>query len=140
VIDPSVSNHGTGLIGPGSIILANTVLTADVTVGSHVVIMPNVTLTHGNEIDDFATIAAGTVLGGDVRIGRGAYIGMNASVRQRVSVGQYSVLGMGGVLLAPLPAHEVWAGVPARPLPLSDPDGTPPQQSPETAPTPERSP
>jgi sugar O-acyltransferase (sialic acid O-acetyltransferase NeuD family) len=137
VIDPSVSNPGNGLIGPGSIVLANTVLTTDVSVGSHVVIMPNVTLTHGNEVDDFATIAAGATLGGDVHIGRGAYIGMNASVRQRVRVGDHAVLGMGAALLTQLPAHEVWAGVPARPLSL--PDAAPQQPSPTTAPAPERS-
>lgn len=137
VIDPSVSDHGDSLIGPGTIILANTVLTADVAIGRHVVIMPNVTLTHGNVIEDFATIASGVALGGDVRIGRGAYIGMNASVRQRVAVGEYAVLGMGAALLSPLPEHEVWAGVPAGRLPSLDPEVA--QQPTSTAPTPERS-
>jgi sugar O-acyltransferase (sialic acid O-acetyltransferase NeuD family) len=137
VIDPSVSNHGNCLIGAGSIVLANTVLTTDVSVGSHVVIMPNVTLTHGNDVDDFATIAAGVSLGGDVRIGRGAYIGMNASVRQRVNVGNYSVLGMGAALLTPLPDHEVWVGVPARRLTFSDAASH--RHPPTTAPAPERS-
>lgn len=113
LVDPSVSNHDGCPIGAGSIVLANTVLTADVVIGRHVVVMPNVTLTHGDAVDDFATIAAGATFGGDVRIGRGAYIGMGATVRQRLSVGEYAVLGMGAVLLQPLPAGETWAGVPA---------------------------
>lgn len=116
LVDPSVSNNGGATVGPGSIVLANTVLTADVTIGSHVVVMPNVTLTHGDTVEDFATIAAGATFGGDIRIGRGAYIGMNASVRQRLHVGQYSVLGMGAVLLRHLPDGETWAGIPARAL------------------------
>jgi sugar O-acyltransferase (sialic acid O-acetyltransferase NeuD family) len=114
VVDPSVSNNGHSSIGAGSIVLAHTVLTADVTIGRHVVVMPNVTLTHGNAISDFATVAAGATFGGDVRIGRCAYIGMNASVRQRLQVGDHSILGMGAVLLESLPSGETWAGVPAR--------------------------
>jgi sugar O-acyltransferase (sialic acid O-acetyltransferase NeuD family) len=139
VLDPTVSDHGHSLIGPGSIILANTVLTTDVTVGSHVVIMPNVTVTHGDAIEDFATIASGVALGGEVRIGRGAYIGMNASVRQRVDVGAYSVLGMGAALLVPLPEHEVWAGVPAGRLTHPVSEASQAQQPSSTEPTPERS-
>ncbi|MHC5797845.1 LbetaH domain-containing protein [Lacisediminihabitans sp. FW035] len=116
VIDPSVRNPSGSPIGPGSILLANVTLTADVTVGRHVVIMPGVTLTHDDVIEDFATIAAGVALGGGARVGRGAYLGMNSSVRQHVTVGSYSTLGMGAVLLRDLPDNETWAGVPAIPL------------------------
>jgi sugar O-acyltransferase (sialic acid O-acetyltransferase NeuD family) len=114
LIDPTVNNNGDCPIGSGSIVLAHVVLTADVSIGTHVVIMPSVTLTHGDVLDDFATIAAGATFGGDVRIGRGAYIGMNASVRQRAHVGDYGVLGMGAALLNDLPSGETWVGVPAR--------------------------
>lgn len=139
VTDPSVSNHGNCPIGPGSIVLANTVLTADVIIGSHVVIMPNVTLTHDDVVDDFATIAAGAVFGGAVQVGRGAYIGMNASVRQRLRVGARAVLGMGAVLLEPLPDGETWAGVPASPLTVAPGEPTPPPST-SAAPAAEGSP
>ena len=116
LVDPSVNNNGNSAVGRGSIVLANSVLTADVSIGKHVVVMPNVTLTHGNTVEDFATIAAGATFGGDVRIGRGAYVGMNASVRQRLHIGDYAVLGMGAALLQNLPQGQTWAGIPAHPL------------------------
>lgn len=109
-------------IGAGSILLSHVSLTADVTVGRHVVVMPQAVLTHDNRIEDYATICAGVALGGNVRVGRSAYLGMNASVRQDLRIGEYATLGMGSVLLNELPAGRTWAGVPASDLHRDQPD------------------
>lgn len=114
VIDGSVRVPRSCSVGAGSILLAGTVLTASVAIGRHVVIMPHVTLTHDNVVDDFATLATGVVLGGSVRVGEAAYLGMNASVRQGLVVGREAVVGMGAVVLEQVPDSETWAGVPAR--------------------------
>lgn len=114
---PSVQVPAGCSVGAGSILLAGTVLTADVQVGEHVVVMPNVTLTHDNVLEDYATVCAGVALGGSVRVGTEAYLGMNACVRENLTVGAGATLGMGAVLLAELPARETWVGVPARRLP-----------------------
>ena len=117
VVHPSVTVPPSCSLGTGSVVLAGCVLTASVTVGDHVVAMPQVTLTHDDVVEDFATLCAGVTLGGAVRVGRAAYLGMSASVRERVRVGAASTLGMGSALLTDLPEGEVWAGVPARRLP-----------------------
>lgn len=113
LVHPSVEVPETCAVGGGSILLAHAVLTADVTLGRHVVVMPNATFTHDDVIDDYATICAGVSLGGGVRIGEAAYLGMNAVVREGLRVGREATLGMGGVLLESLPESETWAGVPA---------------------------
>lgn len=106
----------TSTIGAGSILLDGVVVTADATVGRHVVVMPTGTITHDCVIDDFATFAAGVALGGSVRVGVAAYLGMNSSVRQGLHIGEGATVGMGAVVLADVPANQTWAGVPARPL------------------------
>jgi sugar O-acyltransferase (sialic acid O-acetyltransferase NeuD family) len=111
---PSVDIPRNCRVGRGSILLAHVTLTAAATVGRHVVVMPNVTITHDDDIDDFATLDAGVALGGGVRIGTGAYLGIGSSVGRSLTVGAGATLGMGSVLLRDLPAGQTWVGVPAR--------------------------
>jgi sugar O-acyltransferase (sialic acid O-acetyltransferase NeuD family) len=117
VVHPSVAVPGSCSIGPGSVALAGCVLTADVTIGRHVVVMPHVTVTHDDVIDDFATLCAGAILGGGVTVGAGAYVGMGASIRENLRIGAGAVVGMGAVVLRDVPDGQIWAGNPARPLP-----------------------
>lgn len=106
----------TSTVAPGSILLDNVTVTADVRIGRHVVVMPNCTVTHDDELDDFVTLAAGVALGGTVHVREAAYIGMNAAVRQGLRIGAGSTVGMGAAVIADVPEGEVWVGVPAREL------------------------
>ncbi|WP_078095410.1 NeuD/PglB/VioB family sugar acetyltransferase [Streptomyces sp. fd1-xmd] len=114
VVHPTAAVSGSSSVGPGSVLLAHSALTAGVRVGSHVAVMPQVVLTHDGEVSDFATLASGVRLGGGVRVGRGAYVGAGALVREYTAIGAWSLTGMGSTVLADVPAGEVWAGSPAR--------------------------
>ncbi|WP_138414942.1 acetyltransferase [Sinomonas gamaensis] len=116
IVHPSVSLPEGCTVGEGSILLANVVLTAAVSLGRHVVVMPGVVFTHGDVADDYATFAAGATLGGSVVVGRAAYVGMNSSIRQRTRVGARAVVGMGAAVVSDVPEGQTWVGVPARPM------------------------
>jgi sugar O-acyltransferase (sialic acid O-acetyltransferase NeuD family) len=116
VVHPSASVSGTSELGPGCVLLAQVVLTAAVRVGAHVAMMPHTVLTHDDEVADFATLAAGARLAGGVRVGTGAYVGSGALVREFTTLGAWSLVGMGSVVLHDVPPGEVWAGSPARRL------------------------
>jgi len=116
VIDRTAFVSVGSKLGPGCILLAQVVLTAAVRLGSHVVAMPNVTLTHDDDVADFATFTAGVSLGGGVRIGRGAYLGMNSCVREHCNIGAGATVGMGAAVLTDVPDGETWVGAPAHPL------------------------
>jgi acetyltransferase-like isoleucine patch superfamily enzyme len=95
---------------------AGTVLTADVELGAHTAVMPAVVLTHDDVVHEGVTFGAGVRVAGAVTIERGAYVGSGALLRERVVIGAGAVIGMGAVVTRSVPAGEVWAGVPARPL------------------------
>lgn len=116
LVHPTASAEGATTIGPGSILLAHVVATADVSIGAHCVLMPGVILTHDDVLADGVTVAAGVRLAGGVHVGSSAYLGSGALVREGVSIGAGAVVGMGAVVLADVPAGEVWAGNPARRL------------------------
>ncbi len=116
VVHPTAVVSASSTVGPGSVLLAHTALTAAVRVGAHVAVMPQAVLTHDDEVGDFATVASGVRLGGGVRIGRGAYLGAGALVREYATVGAWSLVGTGGLVLGDVPAGEVWVGSPARRL------------------------
>lgn len=116
LVHPAASVGGSCRFGPGSVVLAGVMATADVTAGAHTVAMPGVVLTHDDELADGVTVAAGVRLAGAVRVGRAAYLGAGALVREGVSIGAAAVVGMGAVVLEDVPAGETWAGVPARRL------------------------
>jgi acetyltransferase-like isoleucine patch superfamily enzyme len=103
-------------IGPGSVIHAGTVLTADVALGAHVAVMPAVVLTHDDVVQDGVTFGAGARVAGAVTIERGAYIGSGALLREDLVIGAGALVGMGAVVTRSVPAGEVWVGAPARRL------------------------
>ena len=116
MVHPSVEVPDSCSVGVGAIVLAGTVITTAVSIGQHAVIMPHVTLTHDNVLENFTTIAANVALGGWVRVGERSYLGMCSMVREKIRIGPDAVVGMGAVVIRDVPAGQTVAGNPARNL------------------------
>ena len=116
LVHPAAVVPGSTTLGAGCVLHATTVLTADIALGAHVTTMPAVVLSHDDAIGDGVTFGAGACVAGGVTIESGAYIGSGALIRERLVIGAGAVIGMGAVVTRPVPAGEIWAGVPARRL------------------------
>jgi sugar O-acyltransferase (sialic acid O-acetyltransferase NeuD family) len=116
VVHSSAQLAASTTLGPGCVVLAACVATADVFVGAHVVLMPGCILTHDDVVEDYATLASGVMLSGGVRVAAEAYLGTGAMVRGGLRIGRGSVVGMGAVVTRDVPDGEIWVGVPARRL------------------------
>jgi len=113
IVHPTATVGSTCTIGCGSVLLAHADLTADVVVGRHVVVMPQVVLPHDVRVDDFATLASGVRVGGACHIAEGAYIGAAAVLREMTTVGPRALVGMGSVVTRDVPGERKWMGSPA---------------------------
>jgi sugar O-acyltransferase (sialic acid O-acetyltransferase NeuD family) len=126
VIHPTATMGSTCRIGVGSVLLAHVDLTADVAIGCHVAVMPQVVLTHDARVEDYATLGSGVLVGGGSRIAQGAYIGAGACIREGLTIGDRAMIGMSAVVTCDVPAERLWYGAPARDMdraPLPAPAG-----------------
>ena len=96
-----------------SVLLAHVDLTADVVVGRHVAVMPQVVLTHDVRVDDFATITSGVRSAALAASDRGLRR-RGVRMREGISIGERAMVGMGAVVTRDVPAERLWYGAPAR--------------------------
>ena len=108
-------------IGEGALISPYTTLTSNIRVGRHFHLNHYSYVEHDCIIGDFVTFAPGVKCNGNIHIEDHAYIGTGAVLRQGtpskpLRIGRGATVGMGAVVTKDVPAGEVWAGNPARPL------------------------
>lgn len=116
LIHPSVRYSNTVSFGDGSIICAGSILTADITLGSHNILNLNVTVGHECQFGDYVTIAPMVAVSGNVLLSDLVEVGTGAVIRQGLSLLEGSMLGMGGVLTKNIPERIIFAGNPAKKL------------------------
>jgi sugar O-acyltransferase (sialic acid O-acetyltransferase NeuD family) len=124
LIHPAASVGTNCAIGAGTVLLANVTLTTDVIVGDHVAAMPQVVLPHDAVVCDYATLASGVRVGGGCEIGDEAYMGSGCSLREGLKVGRRAMVAMGALVTRDVPAERLWCGFPARdsgPAPIPEP-------------------
>jgi sugar O-acyltransferase (sialic acid O-acetyltransferase NeuD family) len=114
LVHPSVQLSASAQLGPGTVVLPNSVVTANSKIGSHVLLLFGSHIGHDCTIEDYAVIAPNAVLAGGVRICEGSYIGANATILQKTTVGPWSCVGMGSAVFSDVMANSTVVGNPAR--------------------------
>lgn len=71
-------------------------------------------LGHDCITEEYCTIAAHSILGGRVKLKKGAHLGLNASAREDIIIGEYSIIGMGSVVISNVERKSIYAGNPAK--------------------------
>ncbi len=104
----------SAIIGAGSVLMPRAVVQPYAKVGHHCIINTAAVVEHDNLLEDYVHFAPSAVSGGGVLVKEGAFIGLASCVRDHVSVGSWSLVGAGSVVVSPVPDSVTVIGVPAR--------------------------
>ena len=103
-------------LGEGSVVFANAAINTGSIIGPNVIVNTGATIDHHARIDAHVHIAPGAHLGGAVIVEEGALLGIGSSVIPNRTIGAWSTVGAGAVVLDDVPPHTTVVGVPAKPL------------------------
>jgi len=103
------------VLGPGTVVAANAILTTDVSVGRHVHIDRGVLIGHDCVLGDFVSVYPAAVIAGTVTMGAGSPFPSNAPVFQRLSIGAHAFGASGALAIRPVPSAPTAAAVSANP-------------------------
>lgn len=116
LVHPIASLGSDNRIGAGCVIAAGARVTTNVSLGRHVHLNINATVSHDCVVDDYVTCAPGSTVCGDVRIGANTYIGAGATIIQGRRIGRNAKVGAGAVVVDDVADGVTVVGVPARPI------------------------
>ncbi|WP_313101161.1 acetyltransferase [Epilithonimonas sp.] len=114
LIHPSAVVSKRTIFGYGNVVMAGVVINSSVKIGNHCIINTSASIDHDCEIDDFVHISPNVSLAGNVRVMEGAHVGIGATVKQDITIGKWSVVGAGAVVVNNVPDNAVVVGNPAR--------------------------
>jgi len=100
-------------LGSGVAIMPGAVVNVGSTVSDGAIINTGATVDHDCAIGRCAHIAPGCHLAGKVRVGKGALLGVGVSVIPGLSIGDWTLVGAGAVVIRDLPSQSKAVGVPA---------------------------
>ena len=116
LIHPSVARSEFMDIGVGNIICCNSFLSVNIKLGNHIAINPGCGIGHDTIIGDYVTLYWNVTLSGNVFIDEGCEIGSKSVIIQKKTVGKWSIIGAGAVVVKDMPEECTAVGVPARPI------------------------
>tara|TARA_B100001093_G_scaffold514741_1_gene589475 strand:- start:2409 stop:3041 length:633 start_codon:yes stop_codon:yes gene_type:complete len=113
VVHPQAYVASTATIGAGTVVLAQSVVQVESVVGENCIINHAASIDHECAVGDHSHIAPGVNIAGAVNIGESVFIGIGSSVIQCVSIGAFSNIGAGSVVVGNIPGNCLAYGCPA---------------------------
>lgn len=119
-VHPSVIMSDSVQMGTDVIICAGSILTVNIKIGDHVHININSTIGHDAVIGRYCTINPIVAINGNNHLGEGVYVGTGATFIQGISIGSWSTIGAGAVVIGDIPEKVTAVGVPAKVIKTKD--------------------
>lgn len=114
LIDPTAFIHPSAVIGRGCVVYPNCFIGVEAILGENCFLLTNAVVNHNCTLGNHVVMATGAHLAGNVEVNDTVYIGQDATIRQYITVGRNALIGMGAVVVKPVPDNAVVCGNPAK--------------------------
>jgi len=102
------------IIGEGSFIGANSILTTNIRIGDHAILNRSNHIGHDCIIGDYFSAMPGAIVSGNVRIGNGVYLGTNSSIIEKKKLLHDIKIGANGVVVNDIISSGTYVGCPVK--------------------------
>lgn len=102
------------IIGKGTIICPNTILTTNINLGEHCHLNLSTTIGHDCVIGNYFTTAPGAKISGNCTIGDLVYLGTNTSIREKIKITNNVTLGLNSGVVKDINESGVYGGTPTK--------------------------
>jgi sugar O-acyltransferase (sialic acid O-acetyltransferase NeuD family) len=102
------------IIGNGSFIGANCILTTNIRIGDHAILNRGNHIGHDCNIASFFSLMPGGIISGNVNVGDSVYIGTNSSVREKIKICDDVVIGLNTGIIKSITSSGTYAGNPIK--------------------------
>lgn len=103
-------------LGKGNVICAGSILTVDITLHNFCIINLDCTVGHDAVLNDFVTLYPSVNVSGITNIGRCSELGTGTQIIQGKTIGDFSIVGAGSVVVKDIPEKCTAVGAPAKPI------------------------
>ena len=114
VIHPNAQISDSVKLGKGIIVCAGNIITCNIEIGNHVYINLDCTIGHDAILENYVNLSPGVHVSGNCKLLEGSHIFTGAVIAPGITIGKWSILGAGAVLLEDIPDYVVAVGVPAK--------------------------
>jgi len=108
------------IIGEGSFIGANSILTTNIQIGNHAILNRGNHIGHDCIIGNYFSAMPGSIVSGNVHIGNGVYLGTNSSIIEKKYILHDIVIGANSVVIRDITERGTYVGVPAKKIEKQD--------------------
>lgn len=101
-------------IGNGSVIMPGVTINANSIIGSHCILNTGCSLDHDGFMNNFSSLAPNVCVGGNFILGKGSAVCLGSNIIENITIGPYSVVGAGSLVVGNVDDHLLVFGSPAK--------------------------
>ena len=102
------------VIGEGSFIGANSIITTNVKIGNHSILNRGNQIGHDCSIGNYLSMMPGSIISGNVKIGDRVYMGTNSTVIENKFISSDVTIGANGAVVKNINSGGTYVGIPVK--------------------------